>query len=274
MNSGLKYIIVFLISAVLINSCAYNKIKKDGTSDQKYDLAVDLFNKEKYAKAMPLLEEIIPVFKGTEKGEDVYYKFAICNYKLQDYILAGYYYRKFAETYPSGKNTEEARWMSAYCYFLDAPKSSLDQTTTNQALDEFRFFLSKYPKSSKIPECNEIVAKLRDRLETKSYDNSILYYNLEYYKSASIALKNSKSDYPDTDYKELIFYYIMKSDLLYAQNSISEKQFERYTKAEKSANEFIEKFPNSEYINDAKKISEKIQKEKQNLENSLSNKTE
>lgn len=243
-----------LIISLLYSSCAYNKIKKGEDSAEKYRLGVELYGQEKYGKAIPLLEDIIPVYKGTTKGEEVFYKYAYCNYQLRDYILAGYYFRKFAETYPIGQFTEDARYMSAYCYYLDAPKPSLDQETTMNALQEFRFFISKYPNSEKIPECNSLVNDLRDRLETKSFNNAHLYYDLEYYKSAVIALKNSKLDYPDTDYKEEIYYTIMSAYFLYAKNSIEEKQKERYTDAINAQKDFVQRFPDSKYIKDAEKI--------------------
>jgi len=238
----------------MVSSCKYSKVKKGNDHKAKYEMANMFYEKEKYAKALTLYEDIVPIYRGTEKGQDVFYKYSYCNYYLEDYILAGYYFRKFAETYPKSKMTEDARFMSAYCYYLDAPKSKLDQQTTYKALEEFQLYISKYPNSVKMNQCNELVDKLRDRLEKKSFDNSKLYYNIGYYNAAIIALQNSLNDFPDSEYREEIQFYILKSSYMYAMESINDKQTERFNKTKGYYNDFIKKYPDTKYKKDADKI--------------------
>ncbi|NPA67582.1 MAG: outer membrane protein assembly factor BamD [Chlorobi bacterium] len=242
-------------------SCEFNTAKKIQNPEKKYEKALEYYEAGKYAKAQILLEDVILSLRMTKSGEDALYKFADSYYHLKDYILAGYYFRKYVSDYPKGKHAEESQFMSAKCYYLDAPKPKLDQEATYTALKEFELFITKYPESDKIEDCNKMVDDLIARLETKSFLNAKLYYDIGYYNAASIALKNSIKDYPDTKYKEEIMYLIVKSRYKYAQNSIISKQKERYENTLKAYNDFIEKYPESKYLKELNGIKKTINKE-------------
>ena len=38
------------------------------------------YEKKNYIKAMSLFEELIPVYKGTDKAEEIYYYYSYCNF--------------------------------------------------------------------------------------------------------------------------------------------------------------------------------------------------
>jgi outer membrane protein assembly factor BamD len=174
------YLIVLVFSILLIgSSCEYQKLLKSSDSELKYKKAKEYYENKDYTRAMTLFEQLIPVFRGTDKGEEISYLFAYCNYYTKDYILAGHYFRRFAGSFPNSEYAEESSYMSAYCYYLDAPKPTLDQETTRKAIQEFQLYIGRYPESERISECNDLIDELRRRLEKKSYDNAMLYYKVE-----------------------------------------------------------------------------------------------
>ena len=156
-------------------------------------------------------------------------------------------------------------FMGAYCYYLDSPKPSLDQESTNMAISEFELFISKYPNTSHKDSCNLLLDQLRRKLQIKSYDNAYLYYKLGYYKAANVALKNSISDYPDSPYKEEILYYSAKSMYLYADMSIIDKKRERFREAQRDLGEYSRTFPDGKYIRDINKMTANIQEKLNSL---------
>jgi TolA-binding protein len=133
----------------------YSKLIKNGTLDQKYDAAIKYFDAEDYTKALGLFEELMAVYRGTARGEEVHYYYAYCNYNLEDYLVAGYQFRNYVKVFPSGKHAEECAYMNAYCFYLNSPEYSLDQIDTKLAIKEFQSFVTRYPKSERIPKCNE-----------------------------------------------------------------------------------------------------------------------
>lgn len=232
----------------------YNKLLKSGDMDAKYEAAVKYFKKEDYTRALALFEELAGVFRGTAKGEEVLYYYAYCEYNLDDYIIAGYHFRSLVRQFPNSVHTEECAYMNAYCYFLSSPEYSLDQTDSKLAIKEFQRFTTMYPKSTRIPECNKILDKLRAKLERKSYENAMLYYNMMDYKAAVASFNNHLKDFPDAKQKEQINYLIIKAYYLLALNSVDAKKQERFKSAADAYIKYIDAFPNGQYIKEAEMV--------------------
>ena len=62
------------------------------------------------------------------------------------------------------------------------------------------------------------------------------------------------TDFPDTDYKEEIMFFILKASYSYAEKSIEKKQNERYKLSVTAYDNLIKKFPESKYKKEADKI--------------------
>ncbi|MCF6364679.1 MAG: outer membrane protein assembly factor BamD [Bacteroidales bacterium] len=270
-KNKLNLILISISVIALFQSCDFNRAKKIQNPSNKYARAMEYYDLGKYAKTQIMLEDVILSLRMTKEGEDALYKYADSYYHLKDYILAGYYFRKYVGDYPKGIKAENAQFMSAKCYYLDAPKSKLYQGATLTALQEFELFITKYPESDKIAECNNLVDELRDKLELKHFENAKLYYDIGYYNAAAIALKDNLKEYPDTKYKEEILYLIAMSKYKYAKNSIITKQEERYKEVISAYNKIISKYPKTKFLDELqmiksfseKKIRELNKKDKQ-----------
>ena len=232
----------------------FNKLVKSTDIDAKYAAAVKYFKKEDYTKALTLFEELMSVFRGTAKAEEVHYYYAYCNYNLDDYIVAGYHFRNFVKTFPSSVHTEECAYMNAYCFYLSSPGYSLDQLDTKLAIKEFQRFTNQYPKSARIAECNTMLDKLRGKLERKSYENAMLYYNMVDYKAAIVAFGNHTKDFPESKHVEELNYLTIKSYYLLALNSIESKKQERFKAAVDTYLKYVDTFPKGGYLKDAEII--------------------
>ena len=263
-----KLLIIPIIALIAFSSCnkeGFQRIVKSSDYELKYVKATELYEVEKYSKAMQLFEQLVPYERGKPRGEEVYFYLAMCSFKVKDYVLAGYYFSDFANNYKMSKYHEDALYLSAYCYYLDAPKWSLDQNPTKQAILEFHLFMSMYPNSEKTDSCNILIDELRYKLQTKSYNNAKLYYDIGYYKSATIALSNCLTDFSDTPYKEEILYYDYKASYDYAYKSIRYMQEERYNIALGKYHTYIADFPEGKYLDDVEKIHKSTEKELQAL---------
>ena len=228
---------------------------------KKYQEGIRLYNKKDYSKALILFEGLAQKYRGTAEAEDLNYYYAFTLYRLKDYTTARFKFKEFADTYPNSKNAEECRYYGAYCYYLDSPESSLDQENTYKAIDALQLFINFYPKSERAVQAAQYIATLRDRLETKAFDNAKLYYDLggydiTYYKSAVVALKNAQVEFPDIKYAEEMNLLIVKSQYMYAKNSYAIRQEDRFNETLGYYNEFIEAYPNSRYLKEANQLKE------------------
>ncbi|RLD60843.1 MAG: outer membrane protein assembly factor BamD [Bacteroidetes bacterium] len=250
-----RNIAILILSIFFFSACSeYQKILKSNDYELKLEKANEYYEEEDYYRAQALYEELLSIYKGTDKAEKIYYKFSYCYFNQKDYILAGYHFENFVSTYPNSKYAEECDFLSAYCYYLESPQPDLDQSNTRKAIDALQLFINKYPGSEKIVEANKLIDELRLKLETKSFNNAKLYYNLGEYKSAVIALKNTLKDYPDTQYREELLFLILKSNFLLAKNSIEAKKIERYQTTVNEYYSLIDEYPNSKNIKEAEKI--------------------
>ena len=88
-----KYFILLVLSFLLVGTaCKYQKILKSTDLNLKYEMAVKYYEKKDYSRAFPLFEELLNLYKGTAKAQDIYYYYAMCNYGLDDYALASYHF--------------------------------------------------------------------------------------------------------------------------------------------------------------------------------------
>src|SRR5947199_10723266 len=123
----LKYFFIVLCF-IFFNSCSnkFTKTLKSTDNEYKLKMAENYYAQKKYNNAQVLFEDLFPVFKGTAKFEDLYYKYAYTSYYLNDYSNAENLFKTFVETFPNSNKAEEADYMRAYCFYKQSPKPELD----------------------------------------------------------------------------------------------------------------------------------------------------
>jgi outer membrane protein assembly factor BamD len=249
--------IVLLIGILSFNSCSdYNKIVKGEDYEKKYEKAYEMFKGKKYVQSLTLFEQILPKYKLTPKGEDIYYHYAYCHWHLKDYYLAGFYFKQFVRQYPNSKFAEECAFLGAMSNVKVSPEFSLDQTDTYSALDEIQLFIDEYPLSARIDTCNKIMDKLRSKLEVKLYNYAKLYYKMENYKASYTALHAALQQYPNTQFREEMLFMMLNSAHKLADNSVNYKKLERFEETIKVYHKFAARYPDSKYNKSALKILE------------------
>ena len=254
-----KYIL-FASIIVFVSCSKHQQLLKSPDNEAKYAAAMDYFEENDYYRALQLFQQLINFYKGTEKAEKLQYYYAYCHYEQEDYILASYYFKRFAQNYPRSEFAEEATFLSAYCYYLDSPRSSLDQTNTLQAINELRLFIDMYPNSERVDEANQLIDELRAKLQKKEYDIAKLYFKMDRYEAAITSFNNLLKEYPDSEYKEDILYFIFKAYYSYTLNSIRVKQEERYQATLDSYNELVFQYPETDYLKEVENMRESLSK--------------
>jgi outer membrane protein assembly factor BamD len=224
-------------------------------------MALQLYSEKDYSRALQLFDQLMGVMRATDKAQKIYYNQAYCYYYSKDYTMASYYFKRFSSNFPNSREAEECTFMSAFCNCQNSPEYSLDQTTTHDAIKELQAFINTYPESKRLGECNDLIDKMREKLETKDYRIAILYFRMEDYVAAIASFNNILKDYPDTKKKEEILFFIFKSYNKYALESIITKKRERIMNAFSAYNDLATNFPNSQYIGEAKYLKEKTQRE-------------
>ena len=189
--------------AIAVSSCSeYQKAFKSDDTKFKYEVAVKMYEAEKYSKAIRLIEQIAPSYRGKPQAAKLFYVYSMSLYNTESYYTAGYQFEYFAANYPRSEKVEEAAFMGAKSYYQLSPKYSLDQVDTYKALDKLQTFINNYPNSQFMPEANQLVKELNEKLEKKAFEIAKQYNTTaEYFgdfKAAIVALDNFLLDHPGT----------------------------------------------------------------------------
>ena len=145
-----KSILIAASVALLLTGCAseYNQVYKAATPTYKYEYAKQCFAQGKYSRAIPLLQEVVTMKKGSTEGEECLYMLAMAEYGLKDYETASEYFKKYYASYPKGQYAEMAKYFVGESLYQNAPEPRLDQSTTYTAITAFQEFLDLYFWSS------------------------------------------------------------------------------------------------------------------------------
>lgn len=253
--------VLFATAAVILSGCGeYEKLLKSSDFKAKYEMGVKMYEEGEYARAGTLFDQVANVYRGTTKADTVKYYQAKSYYGQRDYMMAGYYFNELSVTYVSSVYLEESDFMVAYCYYKQSPRAELDQETTYKTITAMQMFLSRHPTSDKVSECMTIVTEMRDKLVEKSFISAKLYYDLGYYDSAILALRNSLMEYPETGHREELMFLILRSSYLLADRSIPSKQRDRYQATVDEYLSFIGEFPDGPHSKEAKRMYESSNK--------------
>lgn len=243
-----KWFFLLIISLFLFSCSEYNKVVKSTDYEYKYKKAIEYYETGEYTRATELFQGLVHAFRGTSRGDDLYYYYAKSCVEQKDYILGGHYFKSIIDQYPRSEFAEEAQYMVGYCYYMDSPNPKLDQDISKRAIDAFQLFINVYPYSDKVEDANILISELNEKIAEKSYLSAKLYYDMGYYKAAVIALGNSVIDFPSTQYREELRYLLFKSKFYLGVNSVEEKKRERLIDARDEYFTFVDEFPESKHV--------------------------
>jgi outer membrane protein assembly factor BamD len=250
----MKLVVVLLvIPFLMLTGCSsqFTKVLKSTDYEYKLKKADEYYNAKKYRYAEQLYQELFPVFKGSDKFEELYYKYAYCSYYQKNYIEAENLFKGFLGVFPNSSRAEEIAYMHALTFYKQSPNVQLDQTNTTKAIGMMQSFINTYPNSSRVKDATEIIAKCRAKLEEKDYLAAKLYYNLQMYQAAGIAFTNLLNSYPESTKGEQYMLMAVKSFYEFAKLSIYEKQEERYAKVTAEYFDFADRYPESKLLKEA-----------------------
>ena len=246
----MKLALILLVPIFLLSACnnEYSKVLKSTDYEYKLKKADEYFANKKFRYAEELYMELFPVFKGTEKFEELYYKYAYCSFNQKNYADAENLFKGFLGVFPNSPKAEEVAFMQAYSFYKQSPIPELEQTNTAKAIGMMQNFIITYPNSERVKEAAEIIAKGRQKLEQKEFNAANLYFKIGQYRAAGISFSSLINAYPESSKGDYYLLMAIKSYYEYAKLSVFDKQQERYEKVASEYFEFVDRYPESKYL--------------------------
>jgi len=253
--SSKSFLLVLVLFALFVSSCSgYQRLLRSTDNELKFAAAIRFYEEGDYNRSLGLLTNLLPVFRGTARAEDVHYYFAMVHYKIGDYISASQHFMSFTQGFPRSRHTEEFLFMAAYTKFLLAPRSSLDQMAGREAINAFQLFVNRFPQSERVAQANDHIDELRRRQEEKVFNQGMLFYNLSDYTASITTFNNLIRDFPDTRFREEALFQIVQANFDFASKSIVQRQKERFNNVVTAHNRLIRFFPESRFLQQSERL--------------------
>ena len=255
-------------------SChSVSTVLKSNDRDYKLEVAKQLYAEGKYGNAYLLLDNVLPALRNTKAGDEALFMAGMCKFYTSDYDAASEIFKRYyTRSYPAGDFVDEARYYSALSYYESTYPVRLDQSATYEAIKEVQAAMEYNPNSKHYDAMREMLFKMQDKLVEKEYLAAKLYFDLgDYflnclqggsnYEACVVTARNAINDYPYSPRKEDFAILILKAKYQLAESSIESKKYERYNDTIDEYYGFVNEFPQSKFMNDAKTIFEKSEKE-------------
>lgn len=237
--------IIILGAVVLFSACKteYEKILASADPNEKYKVAMELFEAKKYSKAATIFESLANFSRGTDRDDTVRFYLAMSNYNAKDYYTAEANFNTFVEYFPLSPFAAKAHFLRIDCLYRSTYRYELDQIPTYNCQNAIKEYRRDFPNSEYLELCDKMDEDLQQRLDTKAFEAAHLYYHMEDYLAALTAFGNVLKDNSENMYREQILYYLAKSHFKYADNSIKIKKQERFLSFVDAYFNYIEEYP-------------------------------
>lgn len=262
------YIAIILLAATLLGSCSpYDKVLKSNDYNLKLEKANEYYEQEKWYRAAELYNQVMPVFRATKNYEDIYYKYCKTLFNNKDYLSSSYHFKNFTEFFPKSPKADEAQYLHGVSLYKDSERAELDPTSTIKAREVLVNYVNSHPGSPLIPDAMKYITECTEKLETKNYNAAQLYYNMGQYKASIIAFKQLSETFVESKKNDYYTYMRFKSAFNYADQSVPNRQEERFVDAIAIYKELTNFYPNSSYIKEASKLMDTAEKNIKQLRN-------
>jgi outer membrane protein assembly factor BamD len=167
-------------------------------------------------------------------------------------VLAINEYREFLSFYPTHKRAYYAQFKLGMCHFYQMHSPDRDQSETIEAIAELTAFVQRYSRPEENPLLDEGRARLReahDRLSDSDYRVAYFYLRTQRFPPAAIdRFKTILKNDPEYSRRDAVYFYLAQAYLKMQQPKEALPLLDR----------LIDEFESSEYLEQAKKLSETL----------------
>lgn len=243
----MRAILILLAASFLFISCRSSDLIRPGDSlEVAFEKAMGQFEEENWTDAARAFETVISIGRGTDIGQEAQFYLAESYFNNRRFLIAASEYERYAQFYPNSERREKADFRKGLSYYNLSPRYRLDQTYTRRAIQNFRLFNSRYPDSEFRDEIGEYISEMRTKLARKHYSAARFYHRTSRYNAAAVYYDIVIDEYPETEWAEKALVAQIEAYILFAENSVPQRQAERFEKALDSYSTYLQLFPRGE----------------------------
>lgn len=238
---------LLVLSVILFSSCGSSSQIRPGDSlDEAFDKAMALYDRERYSDAASSFETVITIGRGTDIGQEAQFYLAESYYQSRQYLLAAAEYQRYHTFFPRSARAADAQFQEALSYYQLSPRYNLDQSDTYESIELFQLFVNRNPDSPKVEEAVAYIDEMRAKLARKRYEAAEQYITLRNYRAAAVYYDITVDRFPETKWAEQAQANKIRAYVIYADNSVTARQAERYQEAIDAYETYVQLFPRGE----------------------------
>ena len=251
--------LVWIVLLVMLSACT-SSVKKPpvGTLEPDkflWERGADELNKKHWLTSREYFRQLMDSYPQSQYRADA--KLGLADTYLgegsaESKVLAINEYREFLSFYPTHKRAYYAQFKLGMCHFYQMHSPDRDQSETIEAIAELTTFVQRYPRPEENPLLDEGRARLREARDRLSdYDYRVGYFYLRTQKFPPAAIERLKSILdrdPEYSRRDAVYFYLAQAYL----------KMQRPKEALPLLDRLIEEFETSEYLEQAKKLSETL----------------
>jgi outer membrane protein assembly factor BamD len=237
-----------IAALVLIAGCASSTKKPDkitaellnSPKEVLYEKGKALFDKKKFDQGRKYLNFVFETYPNEKEGRQALLLVADSYFRqggATGYTEARFRYRDYLNRYPGAPQRDYSRYQFAVCYDKEHEKPDRDQTSTREALEQYRVLLQEFPDSAYVSVARERIRRLTDALADHEFLVGYFYIRKGAPGAALSRFTAIEQRYPDYASKDRLFYY--EAEAL--------KRLGRGEEASRYYSRVIEEFPASLY---------------------------
>lgn len=196
--------------------------------------------KKKYDQGRKYLNFVFETYPNEKEGRQALLLVADSYFRqggATGYTEARFRYRDYLNRYPGGPQRDYARYQFALCYDKEHEKPDRDQTSTREALEQYRVLLQEFPDSAYVSVARERVRRLTDALADHEFGVGYFYIRKGAPAAALGRFTAMEQRFPDYAGRDKLLYY--EAEAL--------RKLGRGEEASRYYSRVIEEFPASQY---------------------------
>ncbi|MHA1558289.1 MAG: outer membrane protein assembly factor BamD [Alphaproteobacteria bacterium] len=247
---GYKFLQIFIV-LFLVTACSEKEENiEDMPADTLYSKATQYLEQKEFSKAAKTFEEVERQHPYSNLALKSQLMQAYCYYATKKYDEAIEGLKTFVQLHPGHPEVDYAHYMIGLCYYEKIPIIERDQQPAKDALESFKYLVSRFPKSRYTKDAGFKITFIYDHLAAKE-----MYIGRYYQKRGGhLAAINH--------FKEVVNNYQTTSQVPEALYRLTECYLPLKLKKEAHRNAAIlgHNFPNSEWYRHAYELITKFEK--------------
>ncbi|MGH8069910.1 MAG: outer membrane protein assembly factor BamD [Candidatus Entotheonellia bacterium] len=230
-----------LVVVMFVGGCASSGAVRR-SADEWFEAGQRELARGKYTKAEEAFSKFLEQHPQDRRRPEALLGLADAMYGDERYEEAKFQYRRFLELFPASPDAAKAQFNSAMCSFQRMKTIDRDQSTTQEAVQEFQRLIQFYPRSQYVAEAEEKLAESRERLAAYELYVGRFYYRQGAYPAAIGRFEGLLKGYPEVSFADEVFFLLGNA---YERSNNSQA-------ATSVFDELVKRYPQSRYANQAK----------------------